>query len=219
MRLSVEEVPATPAMASMLMVIHLMQRSVLRRPDTETCAVRSAHASREVLDRSLSCGRSVDAIGAPQRLRCQLPHIGASGAPAASNEACWCATATPTGQSKPTVRETPFFHTVLGFATPFGSTSARHQPPPPPLPAPLPYMHHVPACLGVHFPSNRWLLFGQLIEVFLQCVLPSPAFTTPRTTKVNGSRVMSLSSPSKMSGDPFVQVGTGFVCTMAATHW
>ena len=57
MRLSVEEVPATPAMASMLMVIHLMQRSVLRRPDTETCAVRSAHASREVLDRSLSCGR------------------------------------------------------------------------------------------------------------------------------------------------------------------
>ena len=112
MRLSVEEVPATPAMASMLMVIHLLQRSVLRRPDTETCAVRSAHASREVLDRSLSCGRSVDAIGAPQRLRCQLPHIGASGAPAASNEACWCATATPTGQSKPTVRETPFFHTV-----------------------------------------------------------------------------------------------------------
>ena len=112
MRLSVEEVPATPAMASMLMVIHLMQRSVLRRPDTETCAVRSAHASREVLDRSLSCGRSVDAIGAPQRLRCQLPHIGASGAPAASNEACWCATATPTGQSKPTVRGTPFFHTV-----------------------------------------------------------------------------------------------------------
>ena len=112
MRLSVEEVPATPAMASMLMVIHLMQRSVLRRPDTETCAVRSAHASREVLDRSLSCGRSVDAIGAPQRLRCQLPHIGASGAPAASNEACWCATATPTGQSKPTGRETPFFHTV-----------------------------------------------------------------------------------------------------------
>ena len=112
MRLSVEEVPATPAMASMLMVIHLMQRSVLRRPDTETCAVRSAHASREVLDRSLSCGRSVDAIGAPQRLRCQLPHIGASGAPAASNEACWCATATPTGQSKPTVRETPFLHTV-----------------------------------------------------------------------------------------------------------
>ena len=112
-RLSVEEVPATPAMASMLMVIHLLQRSVLRRPDTETCAVRSAHASREVLDRSLSCGRSVDAIGAPQRLRCQLPHIGASGAPAASNEACWCATATPTGQSKPTVRETPFFHTVL----------------------------------------------------------------------------------------------------------
>ena len=108
MRLSVEEVPATPAMASMLMVIHLMQRSVLRRPDTETCAVRSAHASREVLDRSLSCGRSVDAIGAPQRLRCQLPHIGASGAPAASNEACWCATATPTGQSKPTVRETPW---------------------------------------------------------------------------------------------------------------
>ena len=112
MRLSVEEVPATPAMASMLMVIHLLQRSVLRRPDTETCAVRSAHASREVLDRSLSCGRSVDAIGAPQRLRCQLPHIGASGAPAASNEACWCATATPTGQSKLTVRETPFFHTV-----------------------------------------------------------------------------------------------------------
>ena len=112
MRLSVEEVPATPAMASMLMVIHLLQRSVLRRPDTETCAVRSAHASREVLDRSLSCGRSVDAIGAPQRLRCQLPHIGASGAPAASNEACWCATATPTGQSKPTVRETPFSHTV-----------------------------------------------------------------------------------------------------------
>ena len=112
MRLSVEEVPATPAMASMLMVIHLLQRSVLRRPDTETCAVRSAHASREVLDRSLSCGRSVDAIGAPQRLRCQLPHIGASGAPAASNEACWCATATPTGQSKPTGRETPFFHTV-----------------------------------------------------------------------------------------------------------
>ena len=115
MRLSVEEVPATPAMASMLMVIHLMQRSVLRRPDTETCAVRSAHASREVLDRSLSCGRSVDAIGAPQRLRCQLPHIGASGAPAASNEACWCATATPTGQSKPTGRETPFFHTVGGL--------------------------------------------------------------------------------------------------------
>ena len=113
MRLSVEEVPATPAMASMLMVIHLLQRSMLRRPDTETCAVRSAHASREVLDRSLSCGRSVDAIGAPQRLRCQLPHIGASGAPAASNEACWCATATPTGQSKPTGRETPFFHTVL----------------------------------------------------------------------------------------------------------
>ena len=111
-RLSVEEVPATPAMASMLMVIHLMQRSVLRRPDTETCAVRSAHASREVLDRSLSCGRSVDAIGAPQRLRCQLPHIGASGAPAASNEACWCATAWRTGQRKPTVRETPFFHTV-----------------------------------------------------------------------------------------------------------
>ena len=108
------ERPATPAMASMLMVIHLMQRSVLRRPDTETCAVRSAHASREVLDRSLSCGRSVDAIGAPQRLRCQLPHIGASGAPAASNEACWCATATPTGQSKPTGRETPFFHTVGG---------------------------------------------------------------------------------------------------------
>ena len=113
-RLSVEEVPATPAMASMLMVIHLLQRSVLRRPDTETCAVRSAHASREVLDRSLSCGRSVDAIGAPQQLRCQLPHIGASGAPAASNEACWCATATPTGQSKPTGRETPFFHTVGG---------------------------------------------------------------------------------------------------------
>ena len=94
MRLSVEEVPATPAMASMLMVIHLLQRSMLRRPDTETCAVRSAHASREVLDRSLSCGRSVDAIGAPQRLRCQLPHIGASGAPAASNEASWCAPAT-----------------------------------------------------------------------------------------------------------------------------
>ena len=117
MRLSVEEVPATPAMASMLMVIHLMQRSVLRRPDTETCAVRSAHASREVLDRSLSCGRSVDAIGAPQRLRCQLPHIGASGAPAASNEACWCATATPTGQSKPTVRETPFFHTVSSHSS------------------------------------------------------------------------------------------------------
>ena len=111
-RLSVEEVPATPAMALMVMVVHILQRGVLRRSETEFCAVRSAHASREVLDRSLSCGRSVDAIGAPQRLRCQLPHIGASGAPAASNEACWCATATPTGQSKPTVRETPFFHTV-----------------------------------------------------------------------------------------------------------
>ena len=112
MRLSVEEVPATPAMASMLVVIHILQRSVLRRHVTGTCAVRSAHASGEVLDRSLSCGRSVDAIGAPQRLRCQLPHVGASGAPAASNEACWCATATPTGQSKPTGRETPFSHTV-----------------------------------------------------------------------------------------------------------
>ena len=117
-RLSVEEVPATPAMASTLMVIHILQRSVLRRPETETCAVRSAHASREVLDRSLSCGRSVDAIGAPQRLRCQLPHIGASGAPAASNEACWCATAWRTGQRKPTVRETPFFHTVVETHSP-----------------------------------------------------------------------------------------------------
>ena len=113
MRLSVEEVPATPAMASTLMVIHILQRSVLRRPEAETCAVRSAHASRVVLDRSSSCGRSVDAIGAPRRLRCQLPHIGASGAPAASNEACWCATAWRTGQRKPTVRETPFFHTVV----------------------------------------------------------------------------------------------------------
>ena len=93
-RLSVEEVPATPAMALMVMVVHLLQRGVLRRSETEFCAVRSAHASREVLDRSLSCGRSVDAIGAPQRLRCQLPHIGASGAPAASNEASWCAPAT-----------------------------------------------------------------------------------------------------------------------------
>ena len=68
MRLSVEEVSATPAMASILIVIHLLQRSMLRRPDTETCAIRSAHASREVLDRSLSCGRSVDAIGTLQRL-------------------------------------------------------------------------------------------------------------------------------------------------------
>ena len=127
MRLSVEEVPATPAMASTLMVIHILQRSVLRRPETETCAVRSAHASREVLDRSLSCGRSVDAIGAPRRLRCQLPHIGASGAPAASNEACWCATAWRTGQRKPTVRETPFFHTVrriVGFSGLFSATAS-----------------------------------------------------------------------------------------------
>ena len=67
-RLSVEEVPATPAMALMVMVVHLLQRGVLRRSETEFCAVRSAHASREVLDRSLSCGRSVDAIGTLQRL-------------------------------------------------------------------------------------------------------------------------------------------------------
>ena len=68
MRLSVEEVPATPAMALMVMVVHILQRGVLRRSETEFCAVRSAHASREVLDRSLSCGRSVDAIGTLQRL-------------------------------------------------------------------------------------------------------------------------------------------------------
>ena len=67
-RLSVEEVPATPAMALMVMVVHILQRGVLRRSETEFCAVRSAHASREVLDRSLSCGRSVDAIGTLQRL-------------------------------------------------------------------------------------------------------------------------------------------------------
>ena len=52
----------------MVMVVHLLQRGVLRRSETEFCAVRSAHASREVLDRSLSCGRSVDAIGTLQRL-------------------------------------------------------------------------------------------------------------------------------------------------------
>ena len=67
-RLSIEEVPATPAMALMVMVVHLLQRGVLRRFEIEFCAVRSAHASREVLDRSLSCGRSVDAIGTLQRL-------------------------------------------------------------------------------------------------------------------------------------------------------
>ena len=58
----------TPAMALMVMVVHILQRGVLRRSETEFCAVRSAHASREVLDRSLSCGRSVDAIGTLQRL-------------------------------------------------------------------------------------------------------------------------------------------------------
>ena len=93
-RLSVEEVPATPAMALMVMVVHILQRGVLRRSETEFCAVRSAHASREVLDRSLSCGpiRRRDRHSSATDVDCL--RIGASGAPAASNEACWCAPAT-----------------------------------------------------------------------------------------------------------------------------
>ena len=111
-RLSVEEVPATPAMALMVMVVHILQRGVLRRSETEFCAVRSAHASREVLDCSLSCGRSVDAIGTLQRLmstasvlehrahqRRQMKLLGAH---------------QPRSRSVPgdRTRGTPYFHTV-----------------------------------------------------------------------------------------------------------
>ena len=93
-RLSVEEVPATPAMALMVMVVHLLQRGVLRRSETEFCAVRSAHASREVLDRSLSCGRSVDAIGTLQRLMSTASVLEHRAHQRRQMKRSWCAPAT-----------------------------------------------------------------------------------------------------------------------------
>ena len=80
--------------------------------ETEFCAVRSAHASREVFDRSLSCGRSVDAIGTLQRLMSTASVLEHRAHQRRQMKLVGAHTSHDPGPCPATGRGRPYFHTV-----------------------------------------------------------------------------------------------------------